>query len=164
MLDHGVVVHLLWLLEKGEIDDSFRKIIIWLMSNLCHSKERPPPLHYVKLMLPTLLKFLEHENVQILVDVCRTLSNVTLMSREIVRIVKESGFVQRIVQLLDHENRRIVSTSLCTIVNIVSLDKPSIDLALKAKLLLYLPKLMTHGEKSIVKAAVWVLGNLVGGE
>lgn len=164
VLEHGVVDQLLWLLGKVDLELSFQRNVVWLMSNLCRNKNPTPPFHFLEKMMPALVKLLEHEDRAILSDVCWALSYATDDTPQKIQAVVDSGCVRRLVQLLDCEDVAIVTPALRSIGNIVTGDDTQTDEVLRANVLPYLAKLLEHKKNNIVKEAAWTLSNITAGE
>lgn len=163
VLDHGVIDQLMALLQKPEIELSFLRNIVWLMSNLCRNKNPTPPFEKVKQMLPALAQLLSHDDKMILSDVCWALSYVTDDTAEKIQAVVESGCVPRLVWLLSCDDASIVTPALRSVGNIVTGDDTQTDMVLAANVLPNLIALLDHKKCNIIKEAAWTISNITAG-
>ena len=163
VLSHGVVEQLLQITQAPNLELSFLRNIVWLMSNLCRNKNPTPPFEKVKQMLPALAKLLEHGDKMILSDVCWALSYVTDDTPEKIQAVVNSGCVERLVLLLSCDDPSIVTPALRSVGNIVTGDDKQTDAVLAANVLPQLMSLLDHKKSNIVKEATWTLSNITAG-
>lgn len=126
---------------------SFLRNIVWLMSNLCRNKNPAPPVDKVKLMLPALALFLQHDDSQILsksrergesitvififfisffvvlhrlADAAWAISYITDEDGDRIQAVIENGCVPTLVKLLGHTEYSIIVPALRSVGNIVT--------------------------------------------
>lgn len=163
VLGHGVVERLVVLLNQKEIEVSFLRNIVWLMSNLCRNKNPTPPFDQIKLMLPALADLLENTDKMILSDVCWALSYVTDDTPEKIQCVVDSGCIPRLVWLLSCDDPSIVTPALRSVGNIVTGDDKQTDAIIAADVFSHLYILMDHKKTNIVKEAAWTLSNITAG-
>ncbi|KAG5682680.1 hypothetical protein PVAND_012016 [Polypedilum vanderplanki] len=163
VLKDGTVESLLELLNNENIEISFLRNIVWLMSNLCRNKNPAPPFSKIKKLLPALSELLNHDDKLILSDVCWALSYVTDDTTEKVQSVVNSGCVPRLIALLDTDDATIITPALRSIGNIVTGDDVTTDVVLNAKVLPALANLLTNKKPNIVKEAAWTLSNITAG-
>lgn len=163
VLAHGVVDQLLHIIQNAELEISFLRNIVWLMSNLCRNKNPTPPFEKVKQMLPALSKLLEHNDKMILSDVCWALSYVTDDTPEKIQAVVDSGCIPRLVLLLSCDDPSIVTPALRSVGNIVTGDDKQTDEVLAANVLPYLVQLLEHKKSNIIKEATWTVSNITAG-
>lgn len=152
------------LIQKVDLEISFLRNVVWLMSNLCRNKNPTPPFPMIKKMLPALVKLLEHDDRMILSDVCWALSYATDDTPEKIQAVVDAGCVERLVLLLDCDDVGIVTPALRSIGNIVTGDDKQTDAVLNANVLPYIAKLLDHKKNNIVKEAAWTLSNITAGK
>jgi importin subunit alpha-1/8 len=164
VLENGVIDQLLNLIEKAELEISFLRNIVWLMSNLCRNKNPTPPFAMIKQMLPALVKLLNHDDRMILSDVCWAMSYVTDDTSDKIQAVVDSGCVPRLVMLLDCDDVSIVTPALRSVGNIVTGDDKQTEAVLNANVLMYVAKLLEHKKVNIVKEATWTLSNITAGK
>jgi importin subunit alpha-1/8 len=164
VLHHGVVECLLGLLHDcKEIELSFLRNIVWLMSNLCRNKNPTPPFEKIAKLLPALSKLLEHNDKMILSDVCWALSYVTDDTPEKIQAVVESGCVPRLVYLLNCDDPSIITPALRSVGNIVTGDDKQTDVVLNSNVLPCLIQLLDYKKSNIIKEAAWTVSNITAG-
>lgn len=163
VLQYGVVQQLLMLVQSDNIELSFLRNIVWLMSNLCRNKNPTPPFEKVKQMLPALAKLLENSDKMILSDVCWALSYVTDDTPEKIQAVVDSGCIPRLVWLLGCDDPAIVTPALRSVGNIVTGDDKQTDVVLAANVLPSLIRLLEHKKTNIIKEAAWTVSNITAG-
>lgn len=163
VLDHGAVDRLLELVQNPNIEISFLRNIVWLMSNLCRNKNPAPSYEKVQQMMPALATLLLHEDKAIISDVCWALSYVTDDTPEKVQAVVNSGCIPRLVYLLNVQDPSIVTPALRSIGNIVTGDDSQTDAVLEANVLPALSELLVNKKGNIVKEAAWTLSNITAG-
>lgn len=163
VLGHGVVDCLLELLKSDQLELSFLRNIVWLMSNLCRNKNPTPPFDKIKQMLPALAQLLGHNDKMILSDVCWALSYVTDDTSEKIQAVVDSGCIPRLVWMLSCNDASIITPALRSVGNIVTGDDKQTDVALDANVLTYLVPLLDHKKSNIIKEAAWTLSNITAG-
>lgn len=163
VLQHGVVERLLVLIQSEQIELSFLRNVVWLMSNLCRNKNPTPPFDKIKLLMPALGKLLDHGDKMILSDVCWALSYVTDDTAEKIQAVVDSKCIPRLVYLLGIDDVSIVTPALRSVGNIVTGDDRQTDVVLKANALENLIVLLDHKKTNIVKEAAWTISNITAG-
>lgn len=163
VLKDGTVESLLDLLNGDNIEITFLRNIVWLMSNLCRNKNPAPSFNKIKQLLPALASLLQHNDKFILSDVCWALSYVTDDTIEKVQAVVSSGCIPRLIQLLDTDDPTIITPALRSIGNIVTGDDVTTDIVLEAKVLPALGNLLMNKKPNIVKEAAWTLSNITAG-
>lgn len=160
---HGVVDKLLSLLHSDDMELSFLRNIVWLMSNLCRNKNPTPPFDKIQKLLPALAKLLEQEDKMILSDVCWALSYVTDDTAEKIQAVVDSGCVPRLVWLLGCDDPSVITPALRSVGNIVTGDDVQTDVVLANNVLAYLVALLDHKKSNIIKEAAWTISNITAG-
>lgn len=163
VLANGAVECLLQLLQSENMELSFMRNIVWLMSNLCRNKNPTPPFEKVKLLLPALAKLMEHNDKMILSDVCWALSYVTDDTSEKIQAVVDSGCVPRLVWLLRCDDPSIVTPALRSVGNIVTGDDKQTDAVMASEVLNHLTELLDHRKTNIIKEAAWTVSNITAG-
>lgn len=163
VLKCGAVDNLLALTQFDNMDISFLRNIVWLMSNLCRNKNPAPKYEEVKKLLPSLATLLQHNDKAILSDVCWALSYATDDTPEKVQAVVNTGCVPRLVYLLTCDDPSIVTPALRSVGNIVTGDDNQTDAVIEANVLGALSILLEHKKPNIVKEAAWTLSNITAG-
>lgn len=163
VLGHGVVDQLMRLIQAENIELSFLRNIVWLMSNLCRNKNPTPSFAKVQQLLPALAQLLEHNDKMILSDVCWALSYVTDDTTEKIQAVVDSGCITRLVWLLGCDDAAIVTPALRSVGNIVTGDDRQTDVVIAADVLSNLIQLLDHKKCNIVKEAAWTVSNITAG-
>lgn len=163
VLKCGAIDNLLTLTQFDNMEISFLRNIVWLMSNLCRNKNPAPKYEEVTKLLPALATLLQHNDKAILSDVCWALSYVTDDTPEKVQAVVNAGCVPRLVYLLTCDDPSIVTPALRSVGNIVTGDDTQTDAVIEANVLGALSILLEHKKPNIVKEAAWTLSNITAG-
>lgn len=163
VLKHGTTDNLIKLMESENLEISFLRNIVWLMSNLCRNKNPAPKYEYILKLLPALAQLLQHNDKAILSDVCWALSYVTDDTPEKVQAVVNTNCIPRLVYLLTCDEPSIVTPALRSIGNIVTGDDVQTDAVLEAGVLNALGALLENKKPNIVKEAAWTLSNITAG-
>uniref|UniRef100_A0A2K5MMY7 Importin subunit alpha n=1 Tax=Cercocebus atys TaxID=9531 RepID=A0A2K5MMY7_CERAT len=143
VISPGVVKPLLSFISPS-IPITFLRNVTWVMVNLCHYKDPPPPMATIQEILPALCVLVHHTDVNILVDTVLILSYLTDM-------VIDSGIVPHL------------TAALRAVGNIVTGTDKQIQVVLNCDALSHFPALLTHPNKKINKEAVWFLSKITAG-
>lgn len=163
VLEYNTVDNLLILVQGENLEISFLRNIVWLMSNLCRNKNPAPNYEHVKKLLPALAQLLQHNDRAILSDVCWAISYITDDTTEKVQAVVNTGCIPRLVYLLTCDDPAIVTPALRSTGNIVTGDDKQTDAVLEAGVLSALSTLLENKKPNIVKEAAWTLSNITAG-
>jgi len=134
----------------------------WALSNLCRGKPSPDYL-LVSKALPTLLRLLNYQDEEVLIEACWALSYLSDGPNEEIQAVIETGVCGRIVPLLLHPSFSIQKPALRTIGNIVTGTDDQTNTMINAGVLPSLCSLLESPKKKIRKEVCWIISNITAG-
>ncbi|KYQ88633.1 putative importin subunit alpha A [Tieghemostelium lacteum] len=145
---------------------------VWTISNLCRGAKPHAEFEYTSKCLPFLIKLLvESDVVEILSEICWTISYLCDGPDYKIRAVVETGIVPRLVDLLGSEESQVYTPALRAIGNILTGDAESAQRAIDADVVPILGSLIEYDHtdkplyrKSIRKESCWALSNITAGE
>uniref|UniRef100_A0AAQ4S2E0 Importin subunit alpha n=1 Tax=Gasterosteus aculeatus aculeatus TaxID=481459 RepID=A0AAQ4S2E0_GASAC len=163
VINHGGLNPLLALLAVPDLNMS---CVAWTLSNLCQNKNPGPPLTAVQQLLPALVRLLQHNDREILENICWAVSDLTGASNERIGLVVQAGPVPLLVPLLIIDLLSLPSRTpvLHSLGNIVTGTDEQTQCVLNAGALAMFPSLLRHQKPNIQKKAVWTVSNITAGK
>ena len=159
----GTVAALAALSERELPLKTMRKLV-WSMSNCARGKPNPP-LRDLEATLPVLTRYILFDDVELLADVCKALSNISDGPNERIQAVLDAGVAQRVVELLAHPDTGIVKASLRCVGNLVTGEETQTQAAIDFGAVPLLHRLLTQerGNERVLKEACWTISNITAG-
>ncbi|KAK5786535.1 hypothetical protein PVK06_041172 [Gossypium arboreum] len=115
----------------------------------------------VKLVLPTLARFIHSDDVKVLTHTCWALSYLSDSTNDKIQAVIEAGVCESLVELLMHPSPLVITPSLYTVKHIVTGDDVQTHCVISHQSLSYLLNLPTNNyKKRIKKVACWIISNI----
>ena len=161
VLEAGILIPLLEEIKKSQ-KLGFLRNAIWTLSNLCRIKPGLKSEEWV-LIIPILTKLIFSDDVEILADVCWSLSYLSDGSGEGVEMIIASGIIKRICELLVHKDFTVQTPALRTIGNIVTGNDIQTQIVLNCSVLPCLASLLNSTKKTIKREACWTISNITAG-
>eukprot|EP00286_Rhodomonas_abbreviata_P005228 CAMPEP_0181330344 /NCGR_PEP_ID=MMETSP1101-20121128/23845_1 /TAXON_ID=46948 /ORGANISM="Rhodomonas abbreviata, Strain Caron Lab Isolate" /LENGTH=360 /DNA_ID=CAMNT_0023439585 /DNA_START=305 /DNA_END=1384 /DNA_ORIENTATION=+ len=161
VLDSGVINPLLKQIQNND-RISFLRNSVWTLSNLCRHKPGPT-LSDTKDILSVLSKLIFSEDIEVLTDVCWTLSYISDGSATRIQALIESGISKRLTELLMHKNFSIQTPALRTVGNIVTGNDLQTQVVINCSVVPCLLVLLNSPKKAIKREACWTISNITAG-
>ena len=142
--------------------DSFIRIAVWTIKNLCRG-EPPPAPAVVAPLLPMLSALITSTDSEVLAESLWALSYLSDGDEQRLQAVLEAVAISRVVALLDHKSHEVVTPALHIINNIVRGDDLQTQIALSEGALAPVARLLLHPRKNLRKEACRLVSNVCAG-
>jgi len=150
-------------LVTSDKPDSFIRNISWTFSNLCRIKNPPPDFDQIRRCLPTLTRFLNHHDPEVVSDACWSFSYISDGPNDRIQAVLDQGVVPRLIELLDGEDAALMPPCLRTLGNIVTGNNKQTQTVIDWGGLAKLAPLLRHSKINVQKEAAWMVSNVAAG-
>uniref|UniRef100_F6PKL1 Importin subunit alpha n=2 Tax=Ciona intestinalis TaxID=7719 RepID=F6PKL1_CIOIN len=163
VLEKGIIRPLIQLITD-DAPGSFLQNLTWTVSNLCRNKNPHTALPFIVQLLPTIVKLVRVDDMQVKTDVCWALSYITDGPNDRIELVLKTGVVEELVRLLKHTTDGMLLTPVLRVIgNIVTGTDQQTQRVLDLGTLEAFPKLLSHDKPTIQKEAAWTLSNITAG-
>lgn len=148
-------------LVTSDKPDSFVRNLSWTFSNLCRIKNPPPDFGQLKRCLPTLTRFLNHHDPEVISDACWAFSYISDGPNDKIQAVLDQGVVPRLIELLSDAS--LMPPCLRTLGNIVTGTEQQTQSVIDWGGLVKLEPLLRHSKTYVQKEAAWMVSNIAAG-
>jgi len=166
VLDKGIIKPLIAYVTNGtkNLQGSFLQNLTWTLSNLCRNKNPHTSLKCVSEMLPSIVKLVGEDDLQVKTDVCWALSYITDGPNDRIEMVLRTGIVEGLVGILQQcKEGMLVTPVLRVIGNIVTGSDAQTQRVIDYGALPAFERLLSHDKQTIQKEAAWAISNITAG-
>lgn len=161
ILNFGAMTPLLEIISKDSSQQMLRNVA-WTISNLCRGKPIPK-FELVKDCIPAVVHLIHHQNIDVLIEACWTISFLTDGPNDRIEHVVKTNCCRRLVELLLNHNPDVQIPALRSIGNIVTGTDEQTQAMINVGTLDAIVPLLKNAEGNVLKEACWTISNITAG-
>uniref|UniRef100_A0AC34F7L2 Importin subunit alpha n=1 Tax=Panagrolaimus sp. ES5 TaxID=591445 RepID=A0AC34F7L2_9BILA len=145
--------------EKASVN--LLRNITYAVAHILRDKDFSNPKEVATLLLPGLVKLVQHEDVEVLQETLTAIAYLTYGN--LIGMVKKTGIAEKALSLLNHKDPEVQYAAIDVLGNISSGTDEDTQYILDLGALPLMEKFLNHPNKKLNKEAVWFLTNFLAG-
>uniref|UniRef100_A0AC34FJT8 Uncharacterized protein n=1 Tax=Panagrolaimus sp. ES5 TaxID=591445 RepID=A0AC34FJT8_9BILA len=148
-------------IKIADEEDDLADVIAAIICYIFRFKSEPVSLEIIYKLLPVLDKLYQSNDLDVLENAFQAVYLLSRLAEDIIPLIVEHEFIEKIIAFLDHSNLKIVHSALITLESITEESEEQTKAVVDAGVIPILLKLLDSFDDTIELLSLLILGNIV---